>query len=515
METALKDPPEAPAPGPPTPAAADGSGLSLKSAAGRWVIAATVLGAGVAMIDGTVVNIALPAIGRDFGTGLAALQWTVTAYTLTLAALILLGGALGDRYGRRRIFVIGIVWFAVASLLCGLAPTVEVLVLARALQGIGGALLTPGSLAIIQATFREEDRAAAIGLWSGLSGVALAIGPFVGGYLIQAVSWRLIFLINVPLVIAVVWIAVRHVPETKDEAAQGSLDISAAALASLGLGALIYGLIAGPEAGWASAQVVAALAGGVVTLALFLVLERRRAHPMLPLGIFRSRQFSGANATTFVMYGALGGALFLIPIQLQQVLGYSPIEAGLALLPVTLMLLALSAWAGRLSQRIGPKLPMTLGPITAGVGLALLGGVGAGDPYATVFFPAVMVFSFGLALTVAPLTAAVLAAAPIEKAGLASAVNNAVARAAGLIAVAALPAAAGLTGASYLDPPAFSAGYTTGMLLAGGLCVLGGLIALATVPGRALPRLRRLRPAYSCPLDAPPLRDSCESGSCA
>lgn len=498
--------------------AATATGVSMRSATGRWVIAATALGSAVAMLDGTVVGIALPAIGKDFSTGLSALQWTVTAYVLTLSALILIGGSLGDRYGRRRIFVIGVVWFAVASLLCGIAPNAGVLVLARALQGVGGALLTPGSLAIIQSTFRQEDRAQAIGLWSGLSGVALAIGPFLGGYLIEAASWRWIFLLNLPLVAAVVWIALAKVPESKDPGAVGRLDVAGAALASLGLGALVYGLIEGPVMGWTSAVVLLALAGGVILLAAFVLVERRSAYPMLPLSIFSSRQFSGANATTFVVYGALGGALFLIPIQLQQVLGYSPIEAGVALLPVTIMLLALSSWAGRLSQQIGPRFPMTAGPIIAGVGLALLWRVQAGEPYVTAFLPGILVFSFGLSLTVAPLTATVLAAAPLEKAGMASAVNNAVARAAGLIAVAALPALAGLGEESYLQPEAFSSGFQTAMLIAGGLCVVGGLISAFTIAGRLRVRLRRVQPQYSCALDAPPpcmVKDSPRDGRLA
>ena len=483
---------------------APATGVSIRSATGRWVIAATAMGSAVAMLDGTVVGIALPTIGRDFDTGLSALQWTVTVYVLTLSALILIGGSLGDRYGRRRIFVTGVVWFAVASLLCGVAPNVGVLIVARALQGIGGALLTPGSLAIIQSTFREEDRAQAIGLWSGLSGVALAVGPFVGGYLIEVASWRWIFLLNLPLVAAVVWIAQAKVPESKDPGVEGRLDVAGAVLASVGLAALVYGLIEGPVRGWTSAAVLACLAGGVIVLAGFGLLERRLAHPMLPLSIFSSRQFSGANAVTFVVYGALGAALFLIPIQLQQVLDYSPLEAGVALLPVTLMLLLLSPRAGRLSQQIGPRLPMTAGPIIAGLGLALLWRVQAGEPYWSSFLPAILVFSFGLSLTVAPLTATVLAAAPIEKVGVASAVNNAVARAAGLIAVAALPALAGMGEDSYLRPASFSAGFQTAMLIAGGLCVLGGLIAAATISGRLRVRVKRAEPQYSCALDAPP-----------
>ena len=467
------------------------------------MVAAAVLGAGIVMLDGTVVNVALPAIGRTFHSGLTTLQWTVTAYTLTLASFILVGGSIGDRYGRRRGFVIGVVWFALASAACGLAPSPAVLIFARALQGVGAALLTPESLAILQATFDPRDRAQAIGAWSGLAGVATAVGPFVGGYLIQAVSWRLIFLINLPLVVAVVWIALRHVPETRDPTA-GRLDAPGAALATVGLGALIYGLIEGTAAGWSAGRVVAALAVAIVATLVFVLVERRTAQPMLPLGIFRARQFSGANLATFAVYGALGGALFLIPIQLQQVLGYSPLEAGTALLPITLVMLVLSPQAGKLSQRIGPRLPMTLGPIVAGAGLAALSRVQAGTSYASVFLPAIVVFSLGLALTVSPLTATVLAAAPVEHAGLASAVNNAVARAAGLIAVAVVPAAAGLTASSYLHPASFGAGFRLAMWLTGGACALGGVVSAITIRrAPASPAAVQESLRYSCPIDAP------------
>ena len=492
-------PPEAASPAPASPA------LRVGTARGRWVIAAAVLGAGIVMIDGTVVNVALPAIGRTFHSSLATLQWTVTAYTLTLASFILVGGSIGDRYGRRRSFVVGVLWFAVASLACGLAPDSTVLIAARALQGVGAALLTPESLAILQATFHPEDRAQAIGTWSGVSGIGAAIGPFVGGYLIQAVSWRLIFLINLPLVAAVVWIAERHVPETSDPTSVGRLDFAGAGLTTIGLGALIYGLIRGADVGWTQTGVVLSLATALVAGLAFVLVERRVAHPMLPFGIFRSRQFTGANIVTFVVYGALGGALFLVPIQLQQVLGYSPLEAGTALLPITIVMLALSARAGRLSQRIGPRIPMTVGPIVAGAGLAALSLVQAGTTYWTTFLPAMLLFSLGLALTVSPLTATVLAAAPSQHAGLASAVNNAVARAAGLIAIAVLPAAAGLSASSYLQPAAFGSGFRTATLLAGAVCALGGVLSAFTIRREpATPQAAEQSSRFACPLDAPP-----------
>jgi EmrB/QacA subfamily drug resistance transporter len=403
--------------------------IVLRTPAGRWVLFATVLGTSMAFLDATIVNIALPTIGKDLDAGLTELQWTVNAYTLTLAALLLLGGSLGDRYGRRRIFCVGAAWFAAASLLCGLAPTSEFLIAARALQGVGAAMLTPGSLAIIESSFRREDRGAAVGAWSGLGGIAGAAGPFVGGYLVEAVSWRLIFLINLPVAAAVLWVANRHVPETRNAAMRATpLDLRGAALTALGLASATYGLTAGASKGWGSPLVVGALLAGVVCLALFIALERRIRWPLVPLQLFASRQFSAANAVTFVVYGALGGALFLLPLQLQGTAGYSPLQSGAALVPMTFVMLLLSARAGRLAQRIGPRLPMTVGPLVAGCGLALLGTIGASAPYVTAVLPGVLLFALGLSLTVAPLTSTVLQAGGEEHAGVSSAINNAVAR---------------------------------------------------------------------------------------
>src|ERR1700758_4270077 len=346
-----------------TAAQLPGPALRMSTAKGRWVVAATVLGSGMAALDATVVGIALPAIGRDFHAGIASLQWVVNAYTLTLAGLLLLGGTLGDSYGRRKVFVIGVVWFAAASLLCGLAPTAGVLIAARALQGVGGALLTPGSLAILQASFAEEDRSAAIGAWSGLGGVATAIGPFLGGWLISAVSWRLVFFINLPLAVFVVFIAARHVPETKAPGPVPKLDVRGAVTISGALAGITYGLIAASAYGWGSVPVLVPLGAGLVLLALFILIESRERAPMLPLGVFRSRQFTAANAVTFVVYGALGGLLFLVPVVLQVAHGYSPVEAGASLLPVTFIMLLLSSRSGALATRIGPRLQMTVGPL--------------------------------------------------------------------------------------------------------------------------------------------------------
>ncbi len=393
-------------------------------------MAATVLGSGIAFLDSTVVGIALPSINRSFHGGLGSLQWVVTGYALTLAAFLLLGGALGDRYGRRRVFSVGVVWFALASACCGVAPGAAWLIGARVVQGVGAALLTPGSLAILQASFRPEDRARAIGAWSGLGGVAGAAGPLVGGYLLSVGSWRWVFYINLPLAAVVLAMTARHVPESRDPSGAGRVDLPGAALGVAFLAGLTYGLIEAPSRGWSSPAVVASLAVAAVSAPVFLVVEHRRAHPMLPLGLFRARQFSGANAVTFAVYGALGGALFLLPVELQIVAHYSPLESGLALLPVTLVMLAFSARSGQLSARIGPRLQMTLGPFVVGAGLVLLTRATNPGNYLTQVFPAVLLFAVGLAIVVAPLTSTAMGAAPAEHAGIASAVNNVVARAA-------------------------------------------------------------------------------------
>jgi EmrB/QacA subfamily drug resistance transporter len=489
-------------------AAADGTGdLRYASARGRWVLLATVLGSAMASIDATVVGIALPAIGKDFHASLATLQWVVTAYSLTLAGLLLFAGALGDRYGRKRVFLAGVIWFAVASLICGVAPDAPVLIAARAVQGIGAALLTPGSLAILQASFRQEDRSKAIGAWTGFAGIGTAIGPFLGGWLIAAASWRLIFFINLPLAALVLAVGVRHVPESVDPSETGRLDISGSLLVTLGLIGLTYGLITGPTAGWTSPGALIMLLLGVALLIGFLFRESRASAPLLPLGLFSSVQFSAANVVTFAVYAALGGVFFLLPIQLEQVSGYSPLEAGVSLLPVTFIMLLLSARSGALAARIGPRLQMTVGPVVIGIGLFLFARVGSSGNYLTEVLPAVLVFGFGLAINVAPLTSTVLAAAPAEHAGISSAVNNDVARAAGLLAVAILPAAAGLSATSYLHAPEFSAGFHRASFISGGLCILAAALAYLTIrnPSRAAKAPAAEEGAqFHCGLDAPP-----------
>ena len=455
--------------------------LRYAAPSGRWTLLATVLGSAMVFLDGTVVNVALPTIGRDLGAGIDGLQWTISGYLLTLASLILLGGSLGDRFGRRRVFVIGVVWFATASLICGLAPNLPTLIGARVLQGVGGALLTPGSLAIIQATFVSEDRGKAIGAWSGLGGIATAIGPLLGGYLVQAVSWRLIFLINLPPAALVAWVALRHVPESRDPEASGEIDVPGALLAVVGLGGTTFALIEAPTEGFASPRILLATALGLVALVGFAIVEGRARRPMLPLSLFASRPFTGTNLVTFTVYGALGGVLFLLVLQLQQVVGYSPVQAGLTTLPITVLLLVMSPPAGQLAQRIGPRIPLTVGPLLAAAGMALMARIGRGSSYLVDVLPAVLVFGIGLGLTVAPLTATVMASVEERHAGVASAVNNAVARAASLVAVALLPVLAGLSGDAYLDPNVFTAGYRVGVLLAAGLAAAGGVIGWVTL----------------------------------
>ncbi len=477
--------------------------IPLASPQGRWLLFATVLASGMALLDGTVVNVALARIGAEFDAGFAGLQWTLNGYALTLASFILLGGSLGDRLGRRRIFVIGTVWFATASLLCGIAPNVELLVAARALQGVGGALLTPGSLAIISSSLRQQDRSRAIGAWSGLGGIAAAIGPFVGGYLIDVWSWRLVFLINLPLAVLVVLVAVKHVPETVDPQASPQLDISGAVLGAAGLAGLTYALIAAGDAGW-SAATLGSGAAGVACLVAFVLAERRSRHPLVPLDLFASTQFTAANVVTFTVYGAMGGLFFLLVLDLQVVAGFSPLLAGSALLPLTILMLLLSARAGAVSQRIGPRLPMTVGPLVCALGVLLMLRIGPDASYLFDVLPAVSVFGLGLSATVAPLTATVLASAEDRHAGVASGVNNAVARAAGLLAVAVLPAVAGLSGADYERPDVFASGFTTVLWVVAGLLAFGGALSALTID-RRLPRSAADDQRTHCSVAAPPL----------
>jgi EmrB/QacA subfamily drug resistance transporter len=460
--------------------------VTYSSRAGRWVLLATILASGIAQLDATVVNVALPRIGRNLHVGLTGLQWTVNAYTLTLSGLLLLGGSLGDRLGRRRIFVVGVIWFTAASLGCALAPSAGVLIAMRAVQGIGGAMLTPGSLAILQAVFAPQDRAPAVGAWSGLTGVASALGPVVGGLLVGVApwGWRLVFLLNLPLAVVVV-AASRHIPETRDESVEGRIDLVGAALAATGLAALIYGLTEGSSFGWGARQ-LGATVSGVLLLAGFTAVEIRTRTPMLPMRLFRSHQFSAANAVTIIVYGALGGVFFLVPVELQQGAGFSPVEAGASLLPVTAMLLLLSARMGRIAARRGPRLQMAAGPIIAATGVALLTRIHPGVSYVSAVLPGVLVFGVGMAVTVAPLTATVMAAAPPDDVGVASAVNNDLARTAALFAVAVLPALSGITAAAYKSPAALSQGFHHAAWIAATLCAMGGMLAGIFIRGDVL-----------------------------
>jgi EmrB/QacA subfamily drug resistance transporter len=499
------------------PFSADES-ISWGTPKARWILLATVLGSGIAFLDATVVNVALPTIGTDLNASIADLQWVLNGYTLTLASLILIGGSLGDRFGRRRIFLLGVVWFAGASLLCSLAPSSGALMAARALQGVGGALLTPGSLAILQASFAKNDRSRAVGAWSGLSGVAAAIAPFLGGWLIGVGSWRLIFLINVPLAVAVVALTLRHVPETRDPSAVRGIDVAGTVLTVVGLTGVTWALIEAGERG-ATVGVLSDGAVGLASLIGFVAAERRVPHPMLPLEMFGSRQFTAANLVTLIVYASLSISFFLLVLHLQQVLGYSPLQAGAAMLPVTGLMLALSARAGELASRMGPRLPMTIGPLGIAGGLALLSRVQADATYFGTVLPGLLVYGLGLSLTVAPLTATVMAAATTSHAGMASGVNNAISRAAGLLAVAVIPGITGLTGDAYHDPVIFASGFRASMHIGAALAASGGLLAWVLirneVAGRAdsCPAAKLDRRHY-CAVDGAPLateRDATEA----
>ncbi|MGW2387473.1 MFS transporter [Streptomyces sp. NPDC001658] len=462
--------------------------LRIASARGRWTLLATVLGSGVVLLGSTVTNVALPHIGEDFDADLAVLQWTVNAYMLTLAGLILLGGSLGDRFGRRRVFVLGTVWFAVASLLCGLAPDTTTLIAARALQGVGGALLAPGSLAIIEASFHPDDRPRAIGLWSGFGGIGAALGPFLGGWLVDGPGWRWTFLLSIVPALVCVPVALRHVPESvgaphKEAARAGGwwragFDIPGAALGALALALVTYALTEARDGGPVA---VAAAVGGVLAGAAFLRVERHSDDPMMPPTIFASRQFTAVNVITLCVYAGTGGFFFLTALHLQIVVGYSALAAGAAMLPNTVLMLLFSSHSGMLAQRLGPRMPLTVGPLVCGAGMVMMLRVGAGASYVYDILPALLVMGSGMVVMVAPLTVTLLASVDASNAGLASGINNAAARAAGLVAVAALPLLVGMGPEAYRSDTAFDAAFARAMPLCAALLAVGAAVSFGTL----------------------------------
>jgi EmrB/QacA subfamily drug resistance transporter len=483
-------------------------GLAIASPDGRWLLAVAVAGSSMAFLDGTVVNVALPAIGRDLGAGTSELQWVLNTYLLALASLILLGGSLGDRFGRVRIVLVGIAVFSVASALCAVAPTIGFLIGARLVQGVGAALLTPGSLALIETCMRPTERARAIGLWSGLSGVARAVGPLVGSYLVGAVSWRAVFLMNLPIGVAVAWAAVRHIPETRDFAATGRLDYPGATLLALSLLSVTFVLIESPGGGSRTGiGLVAAL--GISALTAFIWQEQRRPDPLLPFEMFRLRQFSAANAVTFVIYAGLGGFFFLFVSFLQVSLGYSPVEAGAASLPVTALMLVFSAWSGGLMERIGARVPLAVGSLVIAAAFLTMTTISAGDAYLTGVLPPIVLFGAGLTLVVAPGTAVALDAAAVKRAGIASGVNNAVARVAALLAVAGLPVLVGISGDGFYEPEKMATGFHVAMAICAALAAGGGVLAWFTIAGkvpispRRVDRELALSDRFSCPVAEP------------
>ncbi len=461
------------------------SAKAVQSPSGRWILAASILGSGAVFLEGSVVSVAVPSIGRDLGLSVAGLQWVMNGFLLTLSALMLFGGALGDRGSRPRVFGIGLIGFAISSVACGLAPNVILLIAARVIQGIFGALVVPNSLALLETTFHGDARGVAIGKWAAWSGVSTALGPLAGGWVVDAASWRFVFFSIVPFALAAAWIAFRHESAAgiqKHEAS--SLDYAGAILATLGLAGVVGALITGPDAGFTSPIVLATLAGGILCLAAFLFVESRARTPLLPLDVFRHREFVAANLNTLFVYAALNGLFFLLMLQLQNGLHYSALVAGASLLPVNALLLFLSPRSGHLAERIGPRLPMALGSLVAAIGMLLFTRVRPGANYLTTLLPALIVFGIGLGFIVAPLTTVALRSLGERRAGIASGVNNATARLAGLFATAAIPVAAGLGGSHKPIGPALASAFTRAMIISAALCGIGALVAATMISGK-------------------------------
>jgi len=456
---------------------------AVTSKAGQWILAASVLGSGAVFLEGSVVSVAVPAIGRDLGLGMAGLQWVMNGYLLTLSALMLFGGALGDRGSRPRIFAVGLVGFAISSVCCGIAPNIGLLIAARVIQGVAGALVVPNSLALLETTFQGEARGVAIGKWAAWSAVSTALGPLAGGWLVDATSWRFVFFSVVPFAIAAAWIAFRHEAAAEKPTGRGSssLDYAGALLVTLGLAGVVAALITGPDAGFTSPLVLTSLFGGLLFLGWFVLVESRARNPLLPLDVFGHREFVGANLNTLFVYASLNGLFFLLMLQLQNGLGYSALIAGASLLPVNGLLLLISPRSGHLAERIGPRVPMAIGSLIAAAGMLLFVRVRPGASYLTTLLPALIVFGVGLGLLVAPLTAAALRSLGEKRAGIASGVNNAAARLAGLLATAAIPVAAGLGGSRKPFGPALATAFTRAMVICAVLCAVGAIVAATMI----------------------------------
>lgn len=477
-------------------------GLALHTKIGRTALVATVAASGMAALDATIVNVALPHIGSEFGAGVSALQWVLTGYLLALASLILLGGALGDHYGRRKVFLIGTVWFAAASLLCGAAPDIGVLIGARVLEGVGAALLTPGSLAILQASFQESDRAKAVGAWSGLGGAFGAIGPFVGGWIVDGPGWRWAFLINVPIAAIVVVCTAVAVPETRDPHAARGLDVAGAGIAIVSLATGTWALTEAGPRGWSNPAVIGAGVIAVVAAVAFVYRMLHARDPLVPPSLFRSRAFTVTNLATVLLYAVIGVTFFLVAYQLQVGAGWSALQSGTALLPATVLMFLFSAKSGEIAQRIGARLPLTVGPLLVAAGLLLLTRIGPDTMWVTDVLPGAIVFGLGLVTLVAPLTATVMGSVSPDRVSIASGVNNAIARTASLGALAVIPVVSGLTTA--VGDAAVTHAFRVSM-------VVGAVVAAAAAPvsfiglGARVRAARSPRRAY-CSVDGPPLQ---------